>query len=39
MDKRRTMLAVVLGVFCAGAVVTLVTILGIQALGFFIKKM
>jgi uncharacterized membrane protein len=38
ISKRRTMLAVILGVFCAGAVVTAVTILGIQALGFFIKK-
>jgi uncharacterized membrane protein len=38
LGKRRTMLAVTLGVFCAGAIVTLVTILGIQALGLFVKK-
>jgi uncharacterized membrane protein len=39
VGKRPTMIAVILGVFCAGALVTTVTILGIQALGFFIKKM
>jgi uncharacterized membrane protein len=39
ISKRRTMLAVVLGVFCAGAIVSAVTVLGIQALGFLIKKM
>jgi uncharacterized membrane protein len=39
VDKRRTMMAVILGVFCAGLIVTLVTILGIQALGFFVKKL
>jgi hypothetical protein len=32
------MLAVILGVFCAGAAVTIVTILGIQALSLFIKE-
>jgi uncharacterized membrane protein len=39
MDKRHTMIAVILGVFCAGAIVTMVTILGVQALSFFIKRM
>jgi uncharacterized membrane protein len=39
IDKRRTMIAVILGVFCAGAIVSAVTILGIQALSFFIKRM
>jgi uncharacterized membrane protein len=38
LGKRRTLLAVTLGVFCAGAIVTVVTILGIQALSLFIKK-
>ncbi|MDR2483096.1 MAG: small multi-drug export protein [Treponema sp.] len=38
LSKRRTMAAVMLGVAAAGAVVTLVTLLGIQALGLFIKK-
>jgi uncharacterized membrane protein len=38
MDKRLTMIAVILGVFCAGAIVTIVSILGIQALSFLIKK-
>ena len=36
--KRRTMLAVVLGIFIAGAIVTMVMQLGIEALNFFIKK-
>ncbi|MDR3193256.1 MAG: small multi-drug export protein [Treponema sp.] len=39
ISKRRTMLAVVLGVFCAGLIVTLVTILGVRALSVFVKKM
>jgi uncharacterized membrane protein len=38
LSKRRTMLAVVIGVVISGAIVTLVTLLGIQALGFLIKK-
>jgi uncharacterized membrane protein len=38
ISKKKTMIAVILGVICAGAVVTAVTILGIQALGFFVKK-
>ena len=39
VGKRRTMVAVILGVFCAGAIVTAVTILGIQALDFFVKRL
>jgi uncharacterized membrane protein len=39
LSKRRTMLAVRLGVIGAGAIVTAVTILGIQALELFIKTM
>jgi uncharacterized membrane protein len=38
LSKRRTMLAVILGVIIAGAIVTAVTILSIQALDFFVKK-
>lgn len=38
LSKRRTMLAVVIGVVISGAIVTAVTLLGIQALGFLIKK-
>jgi uncharacterized membrane protein len=38
LSKRRTLLAVVLGVVIAGAVVTAVTLLGIQALSSFVKK-
>ncbi|MDR3342107.1 MAG: small multi-drug export protein [Treponema sp.] len=37
ISKRRTMVAVILGVVTAGAIVTTVTVLGIKALGFFIK--
>jgi uncharacterized membrane protein len=38
LGKGRTMAAVTLGVIAAGAVVTAVVLLGIQALQFFIKK-
>jgi uncharacterized membrane protein len=37
VSKRRTMMAVILGVFVAGAVVSAVAVLGIQALNLFIK--
>jgi uncharacterized membrane protein len=37
-SKRRTMLAVILGVVCAGAIVTTVVILGLQAFSFFVKR-
>jgi uncharacterized membrane protein len=37
-SKRRTFVAVILGVIVAGAIVSAVTLLGIQALHFFIKK-
>ncbi|MDR3170225.1 MAG: small multi-drug export protein [Treponema sp.] len=37
IDKRKTMVAILLGVITAGAIVTVVTVLGIKALGFFIK--
>lgn len=38
LSKRKTMLAVILGVIAAGAVVTAVVLLGIQALDLFVKK-
>ena len=38
LSKRKTMFAVILGVIVAGTIVTTVTLLGIQALNFFIKK-
>jgi uncharacterized membrane protein len=38
LGKPKTMLAVILGVTAAGAIVTLVTVLGIQALSLFVKK-
>jgi uncharacterized membrane protein len=38
ISKRRTMLAVIIGVIIAGAIVSAVVILGIQALKFFIKN-
>ena len=38
ISKRRTMTAVILGVFIAGAIVSSVVIFGIGALNFFIKK-
>jgi uncharacterized membrane protein len=37
LGKGRTMAAVILGVACAGVIVTLVTVLGIRALDVFIK--
>jgi uncharacterized membrane protein len=36
--KRRTLLAVILGVLVAGTIVTAVVLLGAQAFSFFIKK-
>jgi uncharacterized membrane protein len=38
LSKRKTMAAVILGVIISGAIVSAVTILGIQALDFLIKK-
>jgi uncharacterized membrane protein len=38
LSKRRTMAAVFLGVLTAGAVVSLVTVLGIRALDVFVKQ-
>ena len=38
LSKRKTMIAVILGVAGAGAIVTIVMLLGIQALNIFIKK-
>ena len=38
VSKKRTMAAVILGVFCAGAVVSAVVMLGIEALHLFVKK-
>jgi uncharacterized membrane protein len=38
LNKRKTMIAVSLGVLIAGAIITAVVILGIQALNLFIKK-
>ncbi len=38
LGKRKTMLAVVLGVAGAGAIVTAVTVLGIRALDLFVKR-
>jgi len=37
LSKRKTMVAVVIGVLTAGAVVTAVVLLGIQALSLFVK--
>lgn len=39
VSKRRTMAAVTLGVIAAGAVVTTVILLGIEALRLFVKRM
>jgi uncharacterized membrane protein len=39
MNRRKTLAAVALGVMAAGVIVTLVVILGIQALSLFVKKM
>lgn len=38
ISKRKTMMGVILGVIAAGVIVTLVVVLGIQALNFFVKK-
>jgi uncharacterized membrane protein len=38
LSKRRTMLAVIIGVVIAGAIVTAVVLLGIQVLSFAVKK-
>ncbi|MDR1948442.1 MAG: small multi-drug export protein [Spirochaetaceae bacterium] len=38
LPKRRTLAAVILGVIAAGAVVTLVVILGVKTLDFFVKR-
>ena len=38
ISKRKTMIAVILGVITAGAIVTTVVLLGIQALNLFIKE-
>jgi uncharacterized membrane protein len=38
VSKKRTMLAVIIGVTAAGAIVSAVVILGIEALNFFVKK-
>jgi len=38
LSKRKTMIAVILGVACAGIIVTAVVLLGIRALDLFIKK-
>jgi uncharacterized membrane protein len=37
LRRGRTLLGVILGVICAGIIVTAVTALGIQALGIFVK--
>ncbi|MDR0655238.1 MAG: small multi-drug export protein [Treponema sp.] len=39
ISKRRTMLAVIIGVSAAGIIVTAVVTLGIQALSFFVKEL
>jgi uncharacterized membrane protein len=39
LSKRKTMLAVLLGVLTSGAIVTSVVLLGIQALNLFIKRL
>jgi uncharacterized membrane protein len=38
VSKKRTMIAVTLGVIIAGVIVTAVVIIGIEALNLFIKK-
>jgi uncharacterized membrane protein len=38
LSKRKTMLAVIIGVFIAGAIVTAVMVAGIQGLRFFLKE-
>ena len=37
MDRRKTMLSVFVGVIVAGIVVSIVTLLGVEALSFFVK--
>ncbi|MDR1566368.1 MAG: small multi-drug export protein [Treponema sp.] len=37
LSKRRTMLAVIIGVFTAGAIVSAVVLLGVKALSLFVK--
>ena len=39
LSKRKTMIAVIMGVFIAGIIVTTVVLLGIQALNLFIKNL
>jgi uncharacterized membrane protein len=39
LSKRKTMAAIVLGVACAGAIVTAVVLLGVGALELFIKRL
>jgi uncharacterized membrane protein len=38
LSRRKTLAAVILGVAAAGAIVTVVTFLGVQALKIFVKK-
>jgi len=38
LSRRKTMLAVIIGVFTAGAIVTAVVLLGIEAFNLFLKK-
>jgi len=38
LSKRKTMLAVLLGVVTSGVIVTSVVLLGVQALNLFIKR-
>jgi len=38
LSKRKTMLAVIIGLIAAGAIVTAVVLLGVQTLNLFIKK-
>jgi len=38
ISRRKTMLAVIIGVIAAGAIVTLVVLLGVQTLDLFLKK-
>lgn len=39
VSRKRTILAVAIGVICAGVIVTAVVMLGIEALNFFVKKL
>ena len=38
LSKRKTMIAVIIGLIAAGAIVTAVVLLGVQALNLFVKK-